>query len=396
MRNTVFSNKPITACYGCKACEQICAHDAIIMNLNEEGFVYPEIDTTKCVDCGLCEKMCPTQEANISSLFHRIPSEVFAIWNKCLNERMASTSGGAFYMLASKFIEGGGIVYGVDYRDDLTAYHRRVTEAKVLERLRGSKYMQSDINTVYSQVKNDLKSGKRVLFSGTPCQVAGLRLFLRKEYDSLYTIDLVCHGVPSPQIFKEHVKYLEDKYGDKLVDFKFRAKKISGWRTYVKYVFNIRKSIYVFGGMDFYSHAFHHGYLSRESCFSCEFSRSCRVADITLSDFWGAEKYSKVLKRQRKYGFNLVMCNTGKGNSLFNTISNMIETCKVPAQIAIDGDIRLREQGPKPAFRDKSYKICKEKGYTFLAEEMGRKGSFAHRLIPTTVKNIIREIQSYL
>ena len=388
MRSKVFNNKPFEECYGCQACAQICPHGAIDMKPNEEGFLYPNINATKCIDCGLCQKVCPTQDENTSLLFHLTPQYVEAAWNVNLSERLESTSGGVFFLLAN--------VYGADYKKDLSVYHRRIENIETLKRLRGSKYVQSDIGDVFIQVKSDLKAGKKVLFSGTPCQIAGLRLFLRKPFDNLYTIDLVCHGVPSLLLFKQHIAFLEDKYKDSIIDFKFRAKKKSGWRSYVEYVFKKNKPTYTFLGKDYYSHAFHLGYFNRESCYTCVFSKSKRVGDITLSDFWGAENHYKELNKARKWGFNCVMCNTPKGHDLFNSIKKKVRSKKYLVELAIQGDVRLRHAEERPRMRENAYKMLLENGYKFMVSKYGIKESIIQRFLPTWIKNLIREIQSRL
>ena len=396
MREHVFTDKPISACYGCQSCAQICPHRAITMRHNDEGFVYPHIDTEKCVDCGLCERACPTQEANIAPLYHTTPKMVYAAWNRNNAELMESTSGGIFYLLARQFLKDGGVVYGVVYGDGLVARHSRISDIETLKQTRGSKYMQSDIGLTFRQIRDDLKNGLRVLFSGTPCQIAGLRLFLRKPFANLVTIDLVCHGVPSPMLFKLHIKHLETIYSEQITDFKFRAKKLSGWRTYTKYIFKQRKSIYSLLGEDYYSHAFHIGYFSRMSCYTCAFAQSKRVGDITLSDFWNAEKCHPELKKARKYGFNLVMCNTEAGRQLLNAIKEQVECHQYPVESAIQGDIRLRNTEPQPEMRDKAYKLVQEKGYAYMVTNYGLKQTMFQRLTPMWVINLIREIQCRL
>lgn len=393
MRDKIFTNKPMDACYGCQACAQICSHGAITMQPDDEGFLFPQIDVSQCVDCGLCHHTCPTQEENFSTLFHPAPQTVYAAWNRNLAERLESTSGGLFYLLAQKILNEGGAVYGADYKNDLTVYHRRFVDSDTLKRARGSKYMQSNMSDVYIQVKKDLKDGRKVLFSGTPCQVAGLRLFLKKPYENLITIDLVCHGVPSPLLFKEHIRYLESKYKDKIIDFKFRAKKKSGWRSYVKYVFFRHRPLCLFGGKDFYSHSFHLGYFNRASCYTCDFSQKERVGDITLSDFWNAETIHHELRKARKWGFNLVMCNTIHGQELFNSIIQEVECHTYPVQTAIDGDVRLRHTEQRPALRDQAYKLLNEKGCAYLEDTYGGKLTLLQRIVPTWIKNVIREIQ---
>ena len=392
----VFSNKPLESCYGCSACQQVCAHQAIQMVSNEEGFLYPVINNEKCVDCGLCTKVCPTQTSNILPLFNPTPEIVYAAWEKQINDRLESTSGGAFFALASKVINKGGVVYGVTYDSNLLARHQRIDNIEDLKKSRGSKYMQSNINTTYRQAKKDLQEGLSVLFSGTPCQIAGLKLFLRKEYPNLFTIDLVCHGVPSPALFKDHVAWIEKKYGKKMINFKFRAKKESGWRSYVKYYFEDYATDTLFLGEDYYSHAFHQGYFSRKSCFECEFSKAQRIADITLSDFWNGEKYSRILKKQRKYGFNLIMCNTSKGRELMKESSINLELLEMPVKAAIEGDVRLRHTEKCPSFRESSYKMWKENGYEYMVNNYSSKNTLVQKMLPTWVKNIIREIQSIL
>lgn len=393
MRDKVFSNKLMDACYGCQACAQICSHGAITMQANDEGFLFPHIDVNRCVDCGLCQRTCITQEETLSGLFHSTPQTVYAAWNRNLTERLESSSGGVFYLLAKQCIEEGGVVYGADYKDNMTVCHRRFVDSETLKRTRGSKYVQSDIADTYIQVQKDLKDGHKVLFSGTPCQIAGLRLFLRKPHDNLLTIDLVCHGVPSPLLFKEHIKYLEKRYKDHVTDFKFRAKKKSGWRSYVKCIFYHHRPLWFIFGKNFYSYGFHQGYFSRASCYTCDFSRKERVGDITLSDFWNAESKHPELKRTRKWGFNLVMCNTMRGQELFNSIAQNVESHTYPIQTAIDGDVRLRHTEQRPVLRAQIYNLLNEKGYAYLESAYGAKMTLLQRIVPTWLKNIIREIQ---
>lgn len=396
MTKLVFEDKSIDACYGCTACQQVCAHNAIQMVPNEEGFLYPQIDTHKCIDCKLCTKVCPTQNKNIYKLFNKLPKTVYASWQKLISERLESTSGGVFFALASQFISDGGVVYGVCYNQNLLAIHQRIDNLENLGKTRGSKYMQSDINSTYQQVKKDLKNGLSVLFSGTPCQIAGLRLYLLKDYAHLTTVDFVCHGVPSPSLFQEHKAWIEKKYNKKLVDFKFRAKDKEGWRSYVRYIFegNVSKSLFL--SKDYYSHSFHIGYFNRLSCFECAFSKGERISDITLSDFWNSEKFSRILKRQRKFGYNLVMCNTEKGKRYFDFLRDKLEILEIPVQIATEGDVRLRHTEQCPPFRKYSYKILKEKGYDYMVKKFGAKTSFIQLILPIWIKNLVREIQSIL
>ncbi len=394
MRTKVFYDLPETACYGCQACAQICPVSAISMVPDEEGFLFPQIDTDKCIECNLCEKTCPTQESVAKPLFNAIPTNVDAAWEKDFDARLESTSGGAFYIFGKKWIEDGGVVYGADFDDKLHVRHCKAVTIEELQRQRGSKYVQSDLSGILKAVRTDLKAGIKVLFSGTPCQVAGLRAFLKKDYPNLICIDLVCHGVPSPLIFLEHLKYVEKTSGKQIVDYKFRGKERSGWRAYIKYIFKDKTVEKRFLGNDFYAYSFYRSRFNRRSCFSCGFSHAKRVGDITLSDFWNAERYSKELRKQRKYGFNMIMCNTEKGRNLYNETISKFGRIELPLQIAVDGDVRLRHAEKAPLDRDSIFQEYHTHGYEWLVNNRGPKNSIASRLTPTWVKNLIYEIKS--
>lgn len=393
MREFIYNNKSKILCYGCRACEQICPREAISMHPNQEGFIYPTIDQKKCIDCGLCEKVCPTQDINKEKLLHPEKRRVYAAWNSDLSSRLKSTSGGLFFVLASKVIVDGGVVYGVTMDDSMTVTHVRVTNLSDLIKLRGSKYVQSDTRDTFGLVKKDLLEGIEVLYSGTPCQIAGLRGFLQKDYPNLFTIDLVCHGTPSPMIFRKHIEYLDNNEGH-IKSFLFRDKKPSGWRAYVSYEFDTGIKKYCTTENDFYFHAFCAGWFNRKSCFLCEYSQAMRVGDITLSDFWGGENTIKALRIQRKYGYNLVICNTQKGQNLFNNVLDHIECLETDMEIAKKGDVRLRHAEKKPYLRDIIYKECEEKGYPYIVNKYKYKPSFIRRMIPLWAINMVKELMS--
>lgn len=392
MKEFIYENKSKDLCYGCRACEQICSHKAISMYPSPEGFLYPTIDTTKCTVCGLCEKICPTQDHNKNKILHPTPTTCYAAWNKNLEERMQSTSGGLFYILARFIIKEGGVVYGSAMNNDLSAEHIRVTTVETLQLLRGSKYVQSNTLQTFSKVKTDLKNGLKVLYSGTPCQIAGLRSFLIKDYENLYTVDLVCHGTPSPLIFKEHLNYLSSKYASKITSFLFRSKKKSGWSPYIAYTFENKKKVTQKPGNDFYAQCFYASYLNRKSCYICEYSQSKRTGDITLSDFWGSELFCKELKKIRKYGYNMVMCNSEKGIYLIRQIANLINTIELNSTIAINGDIRLRSAIKEPAIRQKIYSDYLIYGYNYIASSYFKRSFNIKRICPNFIINLIKEV----
>lgn len=375
-------------CYGCTACESICPQHAIKMKSNHEGFLYPFIDNTKCIDCGLCLKVCNTQEQVQERTKNNKIRLVYAAWNKDRKIVLNSTSGGVFYTLAYKFIQNGGITYGVAWDKNIKATHIRIDNIKDLHSIIGSKYVQSDLGTSYESVKKDLKKGLNVLFSGTPCQIAGLKSYLQKDYPNLYLIDFVCHGVPSPKMFENYIQYIEKEHNKKVIDYAFRSKKESGWRAYEKIKFQSHTLVRTSGHQP-YSFGFYSNYFSRECCYNCAFSEPRRTGDITLSDFWGAESYHKELKKQRKYGFNFVGINNDKGEKLFHSIIDSMNTVESTLSVAIEGDSRLTRSCIRPDIRDSIYILLKEKGFKYIANEKLRPHYWMIKcLIPDWLKNI--------
>lgn len=394
MRTKVFYNLPESHCYGCHACKEICPVQAISMVSDKEGFLFPRIDVNKCIECNACEKTCPTQADVSNSLFRQTPANVDASWEKNLNDRMASTSGGIFFVLGKHWLSQDGVVYGAGFDENLKVRHIRINTIEGLESLRGSKYVQSDINGTFRLVREDLKNGIKVLYSGTPCQIAGLRSFLKRDYDNLITVDLVCHGTPSPLLFRNHLKYIEKTKGKELKDYKFRGKLKSGWRAYIKYVYKDGDIECRSLGKDFFAHCFYNSLFNRRSCFTCDFSRSQRVGDITLSDFWNAEKSCRSLKIQRKYGFNMVMCNSDKGRALYDGIKDAIENVVLPSDVAIKGDVRLRHSENMPTRRERIFDEYYSHGYDWLVENRWPKPSIVSMIVPSMIKNLICEIKA--
>lgn len=387
----------LSSCYGCTACASICGKTAIKMKPSAEGFLYPSIDESKCVDCGLCLDVCNIETSNLLRIVHNEPLSVYAAWNKQHEEVMTSTSGGIASLISYTFLNEGSIVYGAAFDENLKVKHIRITTIEELSKLKGSKYVQSDISGVFPQVKVDLNNGKNVLFIGTPCQVGGLKSYLRKTYDNLYTIDLICHGVPSPKMFKAYIDYIEKEEGLKISNYFFRKKKESGWRSYECIIFNNKKQIVRTSGRQSYSIGFYKNFFSRESCYKCGFSQPKRTGDITLSDFWGAEKAHKELRLQRKYGFNYLGINTLKGQKLFSMIEGEINFVESSLAVAIKGDHRFIESDSRPKIRNLIYDALNEKGYSYLVTNiLAPQRDVNFLFLPNWLKNIIREIQNRL
>lgn len=216
-------------CCGCTACASICAHDAISMKPDAMGFLYPEVDKSKCVDCGLCDKVCAFND-NYDQSLNLAKTEAYGARHKDMNEVESSRSGAAFIAISDWILAHGGAVYGAGYTDHFRVVHKRATTKEERDEFKGSKYVQSDLTGVFRQVKKDLKDGMIVLFSGTPCQTAGLNSYIgRKLRENLYLVDIVCHGVPSPYIWRDYINYLEEKEGDEIVWVNFRDKQQFGW-----------------------------------------------------------------------------------------------------------------------------------------------------------------------
>ncbi len=216
-----------STCTGCRACEQSCPKKAITFREDIKGFLYPVINQELCIDCGVCKKNCVVHEQ------HKWDEkgEVYACWNRNRKMRRESTSGGVFRLLGEKMLKQGGVVYGAAFDQNFVVRHKRIDNIKELPVLLGSKYVQSDLGSVYLDVKKDLEDGKGVLFSGVPCQVAGLKNYLKKEYDNLLCVDILCHGVPSPLVFRDYLQYMQKCYQSKIKKINFRYKK-PGWTVF--------------------------------------------------------------------------------------------------------------------------------------------------------------------
>ncbi len=274
-------------CTGCSACYAACPKSAILMVENEEGFLYPQINIEKCVECGLCEKVCPA----ISPLkLNNSECKAFAAINNNEAIRMESSSGGVFTAIAEKIIKTGGKVFGAKFSEDFkSVIHSWTDNLDGLKDFRGSKYLQSNIHESFKECERFLKAGEKVLYSGTPCQIQGLKKYLRKEYDNLLTIDFICHGVPSPLLWKKYVEYRETIAASKVVNFSFRHK-MNGWKGYsLTFVFSNNNNYHKAFDKDPYMQMFLKDVCLRQSCYNCPAKGIYRVSDVTIADFWGIQ-----------------------------------------------------------------------------------------------------------
>jgi len=307
-----------TKCCGCYACYNICPKNAIIMKEDEKGFKYPIIDKEKCVNCGLCDKVCPI----IQNKKNENEPKAYACYNKNEEIRKQSSSGGIFTLLAEEILNRNGIIFGAAFDNKFLIKHISVETIEELEKLRGSKYAQSQIGETYKKAKIELEKGRHVLFTGTPCQIEGLKTYLGKEYENLYTQDIICHGVPSPKVLDLYMKELNNKHDSKIVECSHRSK-IKGWKNFCIYVKFQNKETYVkTHHEDLYMKAFLKNTILRDSCYKCSFKKLNRISDITLGDFWGVQNIMPEFDDDK--GLSLVVVNSKKGQELFEKINKKI------------------------------------------------------------------------
>lgn len=313
-------------CCGCNACFEACPKKAISLKIDIEGFWYPEVDQSKCVGCGLCEKVCPQLNAEKLKKNEFEKPVCFAAIHKNIETRFGSTTGGLFSALAEQMYAEGGYVGGAIYREDWSVAHFISNNPEDLQRLRQSKYSQSDTRGFFSDVKKLLNVGEKVLVCGTPCQMAGLRQFLRKDYENLIIVDFICKSITSPKFYAKYLDYWERKAKSKLVGFKFKDKEL-GWRNLVKrFDFANGKSLYSRAkDKDLYSTAYHGNIVSRPSCYDCKFKGFPRIADITIADFWGCEKNPKYKALDDNAGTSAVIINNSHGLEFFEKIKSKIQ-----------------------------------------------------------------------
>ena len=330
-------------CCGCNACMQRCPKQCITMQADNEGFLYPIVDTAQCTDCGQCEKVCPVINQNEP----RRPLKVYAAYNKNEETRMQSSSGGIFTLLAEETIKTGGVVFGVKFNKDWMPEFGYTETIEGIAPFRGSKYVQAIVGNAYKQAEEFLKTGRKVLFTGTPCQIAGLKLYLRKEYENLLAVDIICHGVPSPKVWNMYLEETCSKLLTTMPDGKnsvgsanggtykscieaisFRSK-ITGWK---KYSFLLKlnfsncdgKNTGVFAEtLD--KNAFMRAFLSdtilRPSCYACPTKQGKSHSDITIADFWGIDNIDPAFDDDK--GCGVVFLNSAKGKELYSRINTV-------------------------------------------------------------------------
>lgn len=376
-------------CSGCGACVQVCGVNAIRFKEDGEGFIYPEIDKDKCVNCGRCVSACPFEKGTQPAAEQKF----YAAKSKEKNIIKDSSSGGAFYEIAKAFCDEGYAVFGAEMSPELKVRHVCVDDFSQIKKLQKSKYVQSDTGDTFKEAKQLLNEGKKVLFSGTPCQISGFRNFLGRDYDNLVTLDIVCHGVPSQKLFDEYISELSDELGERIVSFTFRNKKnfdksycnqktvlikTESGREIVKAVLQCE-----------YLAAFHDAMFYRPSCAECPFANTDRPGDITLADFWGAEKFHREFDDGK--GVSLVIVNSEKGRKLFEKAD--LEYIESDKEKAISQNAQLRRPVKPHENRDKFFKLNPEKGFCKSVKEcmdFPSEARYKLYMLKTSLKNLLK------
>lgn len=380
----------IKECTGCYACYNVCPQNAITMDEDNYGFQYPTINKEKCINCGLCEKICPVlHKEKVNN-----QPKAYACINKNENIRKQSSSGGIFTLLAEKILDLGGVVFGAQFDEDFNVIHSYVENKEDLYKFRGSKYVQSQIGASFKKVRQFLNEGRCVLFTGTPCQIEGLYSYLSKEYEKLYTQDIICHGIPSPKVWRKYIKSIEDAKKYKLTNANLRNK-TTGWLTYsFKYQLENKKTYTEYSFENKYMQLFLKSIILRESCYNCHFKSKNRKSDITLADFWGIQNV--VPKMFDNKGTSLVIVNSQKGNELFNKIKQDIKYIENDFEESIKYNPSMTKSTERPKSREEFFEKLENEDLETLAEKYVVKENTIKRniiILKSIIKNIVYKLK---
>lgn len=373
-------------CCGCHACFSKCPKNAIEMIEDAKGFKYPKIDKEKCINCGLCDKVCPILNNKIITN----SPKAYACINMNEQIRMQSTSGGIFTLLAETIIKNNGVVFGASFNEEFLVTHEYAEKIEDLYKFRGSKYLQSSINDTYKKAKEFLDADRYVLFTGTPCQIEGLIKYLGKDYSKLYLQDIICHGVPSPKVWKKYIEYKEKQYDSSVNKMNFRDKSAEGWNKYhFKMDFKNNNSYNIIHGNDSYMKAFLSHLALRESCTSCKFKKENRLSDITLADFWGINNIKPEMNDEK--GTSLVIVNSEKGKELFELIKENIKFEEVDFKEAIKYNPSMVRVSNKSENSDKFFDELDDNEFDEVVRMYLPKQSFIQR-VKAKVKKVFKKV----
>lgn len=377
-------------CSGCGACASVCPRGCIEMKEDMEGFLYPVIDESRCVKCNRCEKVCPNKNyPEISN--SAIIKETYAAYCKDDLVRSKSSSGGIFSMLAECILSDGGVVCGAAMSADCRSVsHMIIENAEELSCLRGSKYLQSDIKDTYKKIKSHLAQRRKVLFTGTPCEIVGLKRYLNCEDDLLYCMEVVCHGTPSPALWRRYVDTIKNRYNGSVRSVNFRCKD-NGWRDFGISEFAGGKRLFFSKDEDPYMRMFLTDVSLRPSCYACK-AKQLKFADITVADFWGISRVAPEMNDNQ--GVSMVILRTKKGKALFNRVSDMLEKKEIPYEKAVHFNSAEHASVARPPERDSFYEDMYRMSFEELANKYGKPLPMtAKRALKKTVRTLLKKLK---
>lgn len=392
---TLFEQKD--KCCACSACLNICPKQAIIMKSDGDGYAFPVINNDLCIECELCNKVCAFQNVPVSD-DEPIASYVAINKNKSLLSN--SASGGILGALASIIFEKKGVVFGCAYNEYIEPEHICVDNQSDIKKIQGSKYVQSNVKSSYSEAKEYLKSGKYVLFTGTPCQIAGLKSYLGKDYDNLITADLICHGVPSAEFFKGYVNHLEEKLRCKILDLKFRDKS-KGWGLLGKVIYKKNGNIheeFLSPISSYYYAYFLKGDIYRENCYECKYACANREGDFTMGDYWGIEKSHPEI--ETKNGVSVLLINSNEGMNLLDELTKYLDLTLTTLEQARAQNGQLNKPTGKSNERELILKTWREGGHQAVADEYYKLNKnriwlfWIKSLMPLSAKKLVKTLMN--
>ena len=387
MDNIYLSTFDKTKCSGCRACEHACLFNAIEFKKDEEGFLYPVVDSSKCVDCNTCYKVCPISNPPEKKEIQ----QVYALQYKDNDALIKSASGGVFVGIARKIIDNGGVVFGCILNENNEAVIIDTHTTELLDKMQGSKYVSSDTLDSFIKAKKYLEEGKTIFFTGAPCQIAGLKSFLKKPYENLFTMDFLCHGMPSQVFFEENIKFIQNKRKGVLSHYRFRDKSLKGWGHVTSYVVNGKK-YYEPGKINSYFNGFINGYLNRYSCYECRFRGNKRIADITVGDFWGCDLNNMNIEK----GISFAAINTDNGKKLLNEILEkefIVSPTTIDKVSRQNGTINTEKKDELPELRKIIYSELYKSGYPLTRKKYLIPKDFFQRML---VSKMPKKLKSFI
>lgn len=350
-------------CTGCMACKNVCPRSAISIK-QIDGFDYPQINENMCISCNLCEVVCPVNNARSGN---KEIKKIYACKSKNDEIRMKSSSGGIFTIIAEEIIKQEGVVFGACFDEKFNVVHDYTENSEGLEKFKGSKYVQSKIGTSFKKVREFLEKGRKILFVSTPCQVEGLYTYLRKDYENLITIDLICHGVPSTEVWRKYLEYKEGRSEQNLKDISFREKKNLGWRDFEMRFSYLEGEECTSHHIDPYMQLYLKNIDLRESCYNCNFKKENRASDITIADFWGINEINPEFYDEK--GVSAVILNSEKGKKIFEIIKDRIDYIEEKMENILKYNYMLVESVPENERRKEFFEDLKNKSFEELIKK---------------------------